>query len=110
MHTTNGHIRRLAGAALVTAAAAAGVLGAAAPASAAATASSLTCTTGSGGSFGGYYGWGSCSGTGYWKLRVSCTAGFTYDSPTVLNFEDTQSIRYGSCYWGVSSVQVVRLS
>jgi len=102
----------------LTAAAVAMTLSAASPASAsparAATtgvaASSLQCTTGSGGSFGSYYGWGSCTGTGTWKLRVSCTAGFTYDSPIVINIQDTQLIRYGSCTWGVSSATVIRLS
>lgn len=84
-----------------------GVLATAAPAAAA----SLSCVTGTGQwSSGNYYGWGSCTGTGTWRLRVSCSFGFTTHSPLVINVNSTELIRYGECYWGVSSVQVVQYS
>ncbi len=89
--------------------AALGVLGAPASASATPVAPGLDCTTGSGGTFPSYYGTGTCTGTGKWLLRVSCSFGFTYDSPAVLNIDDTQSITYGSCNIGVDSVEVVPL-
>ena len=70
----------------------------------------MSCNTGTGGSFGNYYGWASCSGTGVWRVRTSCTAGFTYTSPKVIQVESTQIASAGACYWGVSSVQVLEYS
>ena len=104
MHVLKRKIAQVSAAAAVVGAS---LLGAALPASAVQVGDGLSCTTGSAGSFPSYYGWGTCTGTGKWLLRVSCSWGFTYDSPVVLNFNDTQSISYGSCNWGVSSVTAV---
>lgn len=67
----------------------------------------MNCLTGTGGSFGGYYGWASCTGTGVWAVRTSCSYGLTYTSPKVIQVEQTEIAYAGSCPWGVSSVQVV---
>ena len=110
--TTCAGWRRRAGlAAAAMAMAGAGVLAAATPAAAATTPYwGMNCLTGTGGSFGSYYGWASCTGTGVWAVRTSCTAGFTYTSPKVIQIQQTEIAYAGSCYWGVSSVQVVEYS
>ncbi|MDI6105407.1 hypothetical protein QLQ12_43180 [Actinoplanes sp. NEAU-A12] len=86
------------------------LLGVGAPAAASPVTPFLDCTTTSGGSFPSYHGQGTCTGSGRWLLRVSCSFGFTYDSPPTLNFNNTQTVRYGACNWGVNSVQVIPLA
>ena len=68
----------------------------------------MNCTTWVSGSLGGYYGNAQCAGVGQWYLQVSCTAGFTYNSSIALqlNSWDVGTRSAGSCYWGVSSMQV----
>jgi hypothetical protein len=71
----------------------------------------MSCTTWVTGSFGSYYGHASCTEDGYWYLRVNCTAGFSYNSPQALqDYPGERSTRSaGSCYWGVSSMQIVEI-
>lgn len=54
-----------------------------------------------------YYGYGQCTGPGKWRVDVSCTAGFNYNSLWQHTWpDDTRTARAGSCYWGVSSVKI----
>jgi hypothetical protein len=71
----------------------------------------LDCTTGSGQwPSGQYYGTATCTGSGRWLLRVNCSwSPFSYDSPAVVNLQDTQTMTYGNCWFGVESATVIPL-
>jgi hypothetical protein len=71
----------------------------------------MTCWTWKTGILGDYYGNATCAGPGQWYLKVSCTAGFTYNSPMALQLGATEqgTRKAGSCYWGVNSMQIVEV-
>jgi hypothetical protein len=67
----------------------------------------MTCTTWTSGSFGNYYGNGTCTGTGIWQVEVSCSFGTNPTSLIMVNTPGmTQSASAGSCYWGINSVTI----
>ncbi|MDQ1645767.1 MAG: hypothetical protein QOJ50_1951 [Cryptosporangiaceae bacterium] len=67
----------------------------------------MDCYTSTSGSFGGYYGNATCTGTGIWQVQVSCLFGGNPTSLIMINTPGlTQSASAGSCYWGINSVTV----
>ncbi|RSM37638.1 hypothetical protein DMA12_35995 [Amycolatopsis balhimycina DSM 5908] len=72
----------------------------------------MSCSTGVSGSLGSYWGSATCTTPAFakWKVRVSCSFGFTTDSVYIItDWTDGAKTLYppSSCYWGVNSVQVV---
>jgi hypothetical protein len=75
----------------------------------------MTCSTGVSGSFRAYSGYATCYTPilAKWKVRVSCSYGFTYDS--IIVYTDPSGGWYTlspstTCYWGVNSVSVIELT
>jgi hypothetical protein len=74
----------------------------------------MTCTTGVTGSFGSYQGYATCFTpvVAKWKVSVSCSFGFTYDSIIVYTSDSDGWYTLSpapTCYWGVDSVSVIEL-
>ncbi|GAB2921854.1 hypothetical protein GCM10027280_06320 [Micromonospora polyrhachis] len=74
----------------------------------------MTCSTGVTGSLGAYNGYATCytPNVAKWKVRVDCTAGFTYDSIIVYTSSADGWYTLGpspTCYWGVNGVSVIEL-
>lgn len=74
----------------------------------------MTCNTGVTGSFGAYKGYATCYTPilAKWKVRVSCSFGFTYDSVAVFTSPSNGWYTLSpapTCYWGVNSVSVIEL-
>lgn len=74
----------------------------------------MTCSTDVTGSFGDYHGSATCYTpvVAKWKVRVDCTAGFTFDSIIVYTTRSDGWYTMGpapSCYLGVNSVTVIEI-
>jgi hypothetical protein len=70
----------------------------------------LQCTTWTSGGLSSYTGSATCTGSGFWRVDVSCAFGGNYSSFNQDNLEETKTASaVPSCYWGINSVTVTEL-